>query len=379
MLGVAARERAMVFVAISIGLLLALVLAAAYFLFLYDNGFSGFARTMVVPRVPEERPEGSLRTVYFPAVDGTRLEGWLISPPTLPAPLVIMAPGLTGTKDGHLEPFAWRFARAGLGVLLFDFRCFGGSEGEPRHWVDPFRQVDDYRAALRFAAGPLASDGTVDPSRIALWGSSFSGGSAIVTAAGSPDVAALVAQCPFVATPESQEPSRLAMVRYVAWTLLDLARSRLGLAPVYLPAFGQPGEFAFATSRENPSRFDPSRPGATFFQTLPPPRGGWENKLLARFLAGFDEFKPMDAIASARCPVYLVAAESDDMVPLRFVKDAYDLIAHDRRELTVHACGHFDLYLEPVLRENADLQAAFLARHLGAQVADPRVAATPRS
>jgi hypothetical protein len=64
------------------------------------------------------------------------------------------------------------------------------------------------------------------------------------------------------------------------------------------------------------------------------------------------------------------------MVPLEFVKDAHDLIAHDRRELTVHACGHFDLYVEPVLHENADLQAAFLAHHLGAHVAG--AAAAPR-
>jgi hypothetical protein len=364
----------MLVVAIVIGL----VLAAAYFLFVYDNGFSGFVRTVVIPREPEQRPEGTLRTVYFPAVDGTRLEGWLVAPATVPVPLVIMAPGLTGTKDGHLEPFAWRFARAGLAVLMVDFRCFGGSDGEPRHWVDPFRQVDDYRAAIRFAAGPLASDGIIDPSRIALWGSSFSGGSAIVAAAASREVAALVAQCPFVATPESQEPSRSAMLRYVAWTMLDLVRSRLGLAPVYLPAFGQPGELAFATSRGNPSRFDPSRPGATFWRTLPPPRGGWENKLVARFLADFDKFKPKDAIASVGCPVYLVAAESDDMVPLQFVKDAHDLIAHDHRELTVHPCGHFDLYVEPILHENADLQADFLARHLGGNVAGRRAAATPR-
>jgi alpha/beta superfamily hydrolase len=64
--------------------------------------------------------------------------------------------------------------RAGFAVLLLDFRSFGGSEGEPRHWVDPFRQVDDYRAALAFAQRELAH--AVDARRIAHWGSSFSGG-----------------------------------------------------------------------------------------------------------------------------------------------------------------------------------------------------------
>ena len=359
-------------------IVLGVVAGAAYVLFFYDNGFSGFHRTEVTPREAEESQDGSLRTVYFEAVDGTRIEGWLFQPKTAPAPLVIMAPGLTGTKEGHLEPFARRFVREGFAVLAIDFRCFGGSDGEPRHWVDPFRQVQDYGAAIRFAVDVLASDGSVDASRIALWGSSFSGGSAIVAAAESPRIAALVAQCPFLDTPKELEPSFSEMVRYVPWTMLDLARSWLQersgvrLAPVYIPAFGRPGEFAFAKSRENPSRLDPSRPGARFWQTLPRSlRGGWENKLLARFLADFDEFKPKTSIASVKCPIYLVAAERDDMIPSRFVREAADLVSHDQCDVTLHDCGHFDLYVDPVLGKNADLQAEFLARHIGLGFTDP--------
>lgn len=60
------------------------------------------------------------------------------------------------------------------------------------------------------------------------------------------------------------------------------------------------------------------------------------------------------------------------------MKNAHDLIAHDRRELTVHACGDVDLHVDPVLRANADPQAVFFARHPGASVADRSVAARPR-
>lgn len=348
-----------------------IVAVIGYVLFIYDNGHSGFQRTEVQPRPSETRDEGTVDTVYFQAVDGTQIEGWLFRPHGLHAPLVVMAPGLTGTKEGHLEPFAWRFVRQGIAVLAIDFRTFGGSDGEPRHWVDPFRQVQDYAAAVRFASESLAQQGLIDAARIALWGSSFSGGTAIVAAAEMPAVAAVVAQCPFLDTPPELEPRLRDMFRYVPWVMLDLARvalnTRLGLrlAPVYIPAFGRPGEFAFAASRDNPSRLDGTERGALFWQTLPKRlRGGWENKMLARFLAQFDRFKPIASIASVRCPIYLIAAEADDMVPLRFVEQAHSMLKQ-KHDLTVHRCGHFDLYVEPVLSQNADLQAAFLAQHLG--------------
>lgn len=141
-------------------------------------------------------------------------------------------------------------------MLMLDFRCFGGSEGEPRHHVDPRRQVEDYLSALDFAEHSLAKEGIVDPARMALWGSSFSGGCAIVAATTSNRAAALVAQSPFVETPEEQKPTRLAMARYLLWTTLDQVRPGLGpalglrLEPVYIAAFGQPGEFVLGRNSD---------------------------------------------------------------------------------------------------------------------------------
>lgn len=305
-----------------------LVLASILF---YPVGASAVRRTPAAPRAPEVRPDGSLRSVEFPACDGTRLEGWLFTPRRDGrAPLVIMAPGLTGTKEGPLERFAWRFARASL-----------------------------------------RDDPAVDVSRIALWGSSFSGGVAISLAAARDDVAALVAQAPYLATSATQQPGALRMPIYVAATVLDLLRARISAAlplrlpPVYLPAFGVPGEFAFATSRENPSRRDASVQGSAFWRELPTPlRGGWGNALLARFLADFDRFQPLAAIDRVRCPVLLVAAAQDDLVPLAHVEDAFARVAHERKRLAVYDCGHFEIYTDPRFEENAAMQAKFLRQTL---------------
>jgi pimeloyl-ACP methyl ester carboxylesterase len=310
--------------------------------------------------------------VTFAALDGTPLEGWLVRPHRVGSPpLVIMAPGLTGTKEGLLEPFAWRFAREGVAVLMFDYRCFGGSCGLPRHWVDVSRHQQDYEAALRFARETLAADGSVDSTRIALWGSSFSGGTVLMTAAKDEQVRAVIAQCPFVEMSDELEPRGLSMARYVLASVLDLMPF---LPPVYIPVFGKPGEWVFAPSHENPSvkGFDEAQ-GCQFWQALPKPlRGGWENRMLARMLSTFDELVPMQALPSLRAPLLLIAAEHDDLIALSSVKKAHTVAGTERKELATFPCGHFGLYIGPESDRNRELQASFLRAQLAVTAPDAR-------
>src|SRR6266511_1065743 len=60
----------------------------------------------------------------------------------------------------------------GLGALVFDNRNVGASDGEPRQEIDPWAQVRDYRHAITYAQ----TRPEVDPGRIGVWGSSYSGG-----------------------------------------------------------------------------------------------------------------------------------------------------------------------------------------------------------
>src|SRR3954453_11795040 len=66
-------------------------------------------------------------------------------------PCVVMAHGFTATRDDGLPAYAEAFAAAGLAPLVFDYRHFGASGGEPRQLLDVRRQQDDYRAAVLFA------------------------------------------------------------------------------------------------------------------------------------------------------------------------------------------------------------------------------------
>jgi pimeloyl-ACP methyl ester carboxylesterase len=49
-----------------------------------------------------------------------------------PAPTVIMAHGFACLKEMYLDKYAEVFVNDGFGVLVYDNRCFGASDGEPR-------------------------------------------------------------------------------------------------------------------------------------------------------------------------------------------------------------------------------------------------------
>src|SRR6266702_8572593 len=119
---------------------------------------------------------------------------WLFLPkaaaPGARVPAVAMAHGLGAVKEMYLEPFARRFAEAGVAALVFDYRGFGASGGEPRQRVSPHDQMEDYRSALTW----LSLQPEIDADRLGVWGTSFGGGTVLHVAAYDPRVKAVVSQ-----------------------------------------------------------------------------------------------------------------------------------------------------------------------------------------
>src|SRR6059058_1918849 len=132
------------------------------------------------------------RDVAFTS-SGDECRAWLFMPGAERPPLVILGHGLGATREYGLEPFARRFADAGIAALVFTYRHFGDSGGEPRQLLDIERQLDDWAAALAYARGLP----DVDADRVAIWGTSLAGGHVIEAAARDGRVAAVVSQCPF--------------------------------------------------------------------------------------------------------------------------------------------------------------------------------------
>lgn len=121
--------------------------------------------------------------VSFRADDGVTLRGWWFTRPESDR-VAICYTGHRGTKSDLLGIGSGLW-RAGMNVLLFDFRGLGESDLAPLS-VGHNEQVDA-RAAVRFARGRLPG------ARIGLVGYSMGAALAILTAATDPTVRAVVA------------------------------------------------------------------------------------------------------------------------------------------------------------------------------------------
>ena len=173
---------------------------------------------------------------------GARCAAWWYRPAAAegPAACVVLAHGWAGIREAGLDAYARRFADAGLAALVFDYRHFGASEGEPRQLLDIDRQLADWAAAITYAR----SRQDADPARVALWGTSFGGGHVLATAARDRRVAAVVVQVPFVdglANLRFLGPRKVAIVTREA--LRDWVGARLGRPPHMIKRSGHPARW----------------------------------------------------------------------------------------------------------------------------------------
>jgi uncharacterized protein len=268
-------------------------------------------------------------------------------------PCVVMAHGIGATKDSGLLPFADAFAEAGLDVLLFDYRCFGESSGDPRQLAWPSRHREDYRAAIEFARG---LDG-VDAERIVLWGTSWSGGHVVYVAASDPRIAAVISQAPDVdglkTLARVREYAGLAQQLRLTWLgLKDAVGSLRGRPPLMIPIVGRPGELGGLTTEE-------SEPGMRAIAGAT-----WRNEITAR--AAFAEWtnRAITRMEEVRCPILVQIADRDSIV-LASAARAAAWRAKGWVEVREYPCAHFDIYLDWRERVIAD-QLHFLRRQLGA-------------
>lgn len=119
--------------------------------------------------------------------DGYRLVGELYIPRGVgPWPGIVLCHGLASRKERHAD-FASYASRQGFVVLAYDARGHGESEGQ----LDG-KMLNDVEAAVTFLRGHEA----VDPSRVAVRGSSLGGNLALHYAALDRGIRAVAAICP---------------------------------------------------------------------------------------------------------------------------------------------------------------------------------------
>ncbi|HEY9748126.1 MAG TPA: alpha/beta fold hydrolase [Allocoleopsis sp.] len=246
-------------------------------------------------------------------------------------PAIVMAHGIGLTKEMGLPQFAEKFAQAGFVVSLFDYRYLGASEGEPRCQVLPTEQQEDYRNAITWTQ--LQSE--VDPSRIGLWGFSYSGGHVLHLAAFDPRVKAIVAQMPvasgFLNSRRLNSPLSLHELTKIL-SQDRIKRYQTGEVS-YFPLVAPPGQpcilatpdaFTWAELAKNASE------------------GRWENRLTFESIEHCLYYEPVphpEAIFPT--PLCLIVGEKDFLAAPDLIAEFY-ANAMEPKSLTILKGGHFD-------------------------------------
>ena len=278
------------------------------------------------------------RDIEFNA-DGVILRGWLYTPANAKgkSPTVVMAHGFTAIKEMTLDRYAEVFSKAGMAVLVYDNRCLGASDGTPRHDIDPVAQRRDYRCAISFAQ----QQPEVDPERIGIWGTSYTGGAVLAVAALDRRVKAVVSQVPFVNGHKNiQQFLRLSEIPDFMKMLDDDRLRRMN---------GEPSQY-LKTATDNPDEpcaFPGLRTYNYFHKYVKEvPDCRWENKVTIRsleYLLDYDVTGYMTRISPT--PLLMIVSNNDSATPTDLALEMYDL-ARDPKELFIVKADHYASYLE---------------------------------
>lgn len=259
--------------------------------------------------------------------------------------MVVMGSGLGANREMGVEKYARRFVDAGMSVLLFDYRHFGASGGEPRQLLDIGRQRADWHAAIACAK----SLPDVDADRIALWGTSFGGGHVLPVAADDPTVAAVVAQCPFTNGFASTLAIGPVSAVKAGWlSFADLVGSVFGRAPITVALAGERGDAALMAAHDVVAGY------GRLAQESPNHRP----KVLARIGLRILFDLPGRSTKRLAMPVLFAVCEKDSVAPKGPTLAAAKRAAH--AVVKRYPVGHFEIYFDEPFEAAVKDQTEFL-------------------
>lgn len=299
--------------------------------------------------------------VVFPSGDD-RCAAWLYRPDESrwgsgPHPIVLLAHGFAGTREARLWAYAERFRDAGMAAFVFDYRYFGDSGGQPRQLLSVKRQHEDWKAAIECVR---RLEG-VDPSRVALWGTSFSGGHVVCVAAEDSRIAAVVAQTPFadgVSALAAAGPANAAKLTREG--LKDLWRAARGAEPHRIPAVGRPGGVA---AMNQPDSFDG-------YHALFDEGTQFRNEFSARLALVIGTYRPLTKAGQVLCPLLVIACAADAVTPPGSAQRMAERAPQGRYiEYGPEWGGHFNIYVGELFEKTIADQIGFLTEALGVEAA----------
>ncbi|KAF9459041.1 Alpha/Beta hydrolase protein [Collybia nuda] len=271
-----------------------------------------------------------------------------------PRPVVIMAHGLSGTKLMGLGPYAEAFATSNYACVIFrlpPLGYFGTAEvcnvdGAPRWIVSVADQLEDYRTVIKWARQQVK----IDPHRLVLWGTSFSGRRFVET---SPSQVLKVILLRRRALSPAR-PLSMVLLKTMYCAVVDSIKRLFGLGPMYIPVVAAPSEVGGLTTEGAQEGFNNICRGLTCMN--------------ASAIFQIMRYKAINSAANTLCPILIVAPEDDNLCSLWAAADVADKVSKGEI-LKIHKAGHFDIYPNSSHHgESISSQLQFLQRVVPVQV-----------
>lgn len=281
----------------------------------------------------------------------TKCSGTLYMPdnPNAGLPCIIMAHGFALTHASGLMPYKEAFCGAGYAVFAFDYRHFGESDGEPRHTLNPWKEVEDWLAAVSF----VRQLNGIDKNHICLWGTSFSGGLVIVASAKDGNIQCTISQCPMMDGLSSilgvlNYAGTMHGIRLTYHAFIDCLRHGLGMSPHYINSAGRPGDLGMMTAEDSWDGYVPILASNN------------PNKVAARISFLLPFFRPASYASKVKSPTLVLICDKDTVAPAIVADKAAVQITN--AEVKHYPVGHFDVYCGDALTQSIYDQLEFLGR-----------------
>jgi uncharacterized protein len=287
--------------------------------------------------------------------NGLKCYGYLYIPdhlkPDQKASAIVMAHGLTGVKEHCLPQVAEHFVSAGFIALVFDYRHFGDSEGEPRSQHFPMEMAEDYRNAITW----LSEQPQVDDQNIGIWGTSYSGGLVLWVGTFDRRVKAVVAQVPSAINPESRRAMNPQGWDAITPILIRDRQERYKTGKI---------EYMKVVSPEADPCLMPGKAAYEGFMRLKEVAPNWLNQVTLESVEKMREFDPISLIhLMSPTALLLIPAENDGYIPIEAVKSAFER-ARDPKSMIILPISHFDIYEEPWLSKASEEAVRWYQKYL---------------